>query len=166
MKRWGSILLIVGLLLALAGCSDKTVYTRTATAAEVTEAVSQALGDAPSYQPADQDVYTFYFGEEKAFSLVDDCRIRYHQDTLNVNEFGVFRVLKQEDTEEVAEMVQKYVDGQISYLKGFVDTYSPQESAKMDYAKVVVKGYYVFYSILSEKDTATALEALERCVTK
>ncbi len=166
MRRWGILFISCLCLVLLVACGEKTTYTRTATAADVTEAVAAALGDASSYTLADQDVYTFYFGEEGAYSLTDDCRIRYHEDTLNVNEFGVFRVAKEEDTGAVVDMVQKYVDGQVSYLKGFVDTYSPQETAKIDHAQVLSRGCYVFYSILSEKDTATAVKALEECITK
>ena len=159
-------LLLAVLLVGAVACSSHYRSDVAAPAALDAMIASLQSGDDPEYHVADDETYAVYFDADEAYTLVQDCRIAYHNEGTNVDQLGVFRVKEGQSVEPVRRMVQTYVDGQAEYLYGFASNYQRDELDKIEGARVEVYGQYVVYTILSSADRTAATEALTAAIAK
>ncbi len=162
MKRYikiGAVFALIALLSSAFSCGD--AYRDDVASRVLGEAMIGAIGDAQEeYYTAGDDTYAVYFAENDAYAAVEDCAIIYHSDGTHVDQAGVFRVRAGEDIGAVREMVQTYVNGQLSYLRSFAANYNPAQMAKLDRARVQILGQYVIFTILDAQDEAAALACI------
>ena len=74
-----------------------------------------------------------------------------------IDEYGIFRAADEASAEEVAKQAEAYLE---RYLASWMDEYRPEEKPKLLAAEVHTKGVYVIYTVMSDADSAAALEAL------
>ena len=168
MKRWLQVTLIGILLLNLLTAIACGKEYRQDIAAETVgrqaiDALSITNGE---YYAEDDDSRAVYFRDQKAYSVVEDSAIFYHSDGTNVDRLGVFRVRTGENVENVRQMVQEYLDGQLAYLRSFAANYHPTEITKLNGARVQVLGQYVVFTVLNTKDTETARQSILKSISK
>ncbi len=144
------------------GCQSKPVYADDVSAQTVAHAAVDAIGSIDDYMDGTSNYYSYYFENEQAAALVDDCRLMFHKVETNVNELGVFRVANGGDTAAVEQMVQNYLEEQTEYLRSFAKNYSPEDMTKIDNADVKVMGCYVICYILTPEDEVTMLNAVRQ----
>lgn len=171
MKKLCICFIFLGLLTFLtAGCAPTKTYRHDVTSGEVMDTVLASIPDMDGYRPVGEGyVCRSLWGDgyEDLTQKTADYRIMLSQNAdMNINEVGVFRVRDVADVDELAETVETFVEGQRARYAGLLSAYNPTELPKLEEAEVEVCGRYIFYSILSEKDTAKAKKAFETAVTK
>ncbi|MBQ7338572.1 MAG: DUF4358 domain-containing protein [Clostridia bacterium] len=165
-RWWMMLILLLAVMMTASACSSGT-YRNDVSAQTLTETMIDVLSEEDGqYYTASGDAYAVYFDADEAYDTVQDCCIAYHITSINVDQFGVFRVKNGQSTESVRTMVQKYVDDQVEYLNAFAANYNQDELAKIENARVEVVGQYVCFTILTASDEGVAIDALKAAISK
>ena len=102
------------------------------------------------------------FTVEQTVGLID-YKIIKANNAKNINEIGVFHV-ENGNVTDYQKLVQEYVANlQASYRNM---NYLPEETEKINCAKVKVFGNYIVYSFLNENDTDAFYQSIENELTK
>ena len=113
-----------------------------------------------TYENDDDKILDFTVDE--TVGLIDYIIIKANN-AKNINEIGVFHVENGKVTD-----YQKIVEDYLSNLQASYRNmnYLPEETEKVDCAKVKVFGNYIVYSFLNENDTDAFYKAIENELTK
>lgn len=161
MKKILICLLAVTVALCVSSCSSAPAYSDGVAVEQLTADALRSVGSVEEYIDGTSNYFAYYFEGKEGAEHISECRMMFHEQETNVSELGVFRVDSAKATDAVKALVQSYLAEQQDYLRGFAKNYSPEDMKKIDNAAVVVKGCYVIYYILSPKDEASVMNAIE-----
>lgn len=163
MKKLVCLLLILSTVFCLfCACGgSKDTYKDDVSPTTLIDKLTAALPQADGYDTgaADADYYAFYFNSDPA---IDAYAFAFSSSSSDVSEMGVLHVTKEEDVEHVKTLAENYITAQKSFYGSFAQTYNASEMDKLDAAAVHVCGHYVLFTILTKKDTQTALDIVQK----
>ena len=160
MKKLLLPIISIMLLFSLASCSGNN-YTDTKSAQDVASAVASSITTEGGTKTLDNDAILEISDIELSY-LKDFVMIRANN-TKNINEYGIFRV-ENGKAEDMKKLISTYVENKQKTYRAM--DYFPEETEKIDCAKVEVFGNYVVYSFLNENDTEAFHKAIKDCITK
>ena len=102
------------------------------------------------------------FATDNLRTVTDMCSeftFYYNPSSGNLDRFGVFHVADTANVENARKAIENYSKGEVTALKEIADRYTPEESAKLDHANVLVCGKYILFSVFSSKDSTAATTA-------
>lgn len=161
-----SILLLSLCLLCcaiLTSCSDTSIkYTNHMVASDVSQKLLAALPNGGnSFRRVDEDyISESHFGEryeELLSRCYDGSVILTAEDvSTSADQLGIFHATSEENTREVKAILEEFVISEGRKLKDQYAQYAVDEVPKLENGQVIVCGYYVMYTFLSDEDTKTA----------
>ncbi len=109
--------------------------------------------------------YSEYSSEDVGFMLdtqeAESFSVIYSLDGDDIGEVGVFRVRDGEDTDDMLETVNEYLEDVRQARTSFVRNYIPDELPKLDGAHAIALGRYVCYCILDSTTAKTVFDKLK-----
>ena len=145
MKRTLFLGLAICLLLGLSACGDKAAaYRDDVHVAALADAIDAQLDDTAltemkaSYVEGAMQLDTSLFAE---------YIVKINAQGVNIDEYGIFKAPTKDDVSKVKEAVEGYLQLRLS---SWMNEYMPEEKPKLESAKVMVAGQYVYYTILSD----------------
>lgn len=160
MKKLLLSVISVILLLCSVSCSSNN-YTDTKSAQDVASAVASSITTEGGTKTLDNDAILEISDIELSY-LKDFVMIRANN-TKNINEYGIFRV-ENGKAEDMKKLISTYVENKQKTYRAM--DYFPEETEKIDCAKVEVFGNYVVYSFLNENDTESFHNAIKNQISK
>ena len=105
----------------------------------------------------DEDIILEFIDEKPEY--IYDYAVLKAKSAKNINEIGIFKVEK----EKIIEF-HLFVQSYVIHLQESYRTmdYFPEEIEKIENATVKIKGNYIIYSFLNEKDTKKFYKAIEK----
>lgn len=150
-----SIILSASLFLYSCSARDYSDKVRCAELAQTAQDCAKAENGYAIYG-SDHIKYSF-----KNTDMHDDCCIIYSIDTNDINEIGIFHAKSADSVEALAELAQDYLTDMKQNQRAFIESYAPEETPKLDGARIYVLGNYVIYTILSAKDRDKVMQSIE-----
>lgn len=103
---------------------------------------------AGEFEEADGDMISILFGlDVDDFS---DCAVYYSKEPACADIIIIFKSDKKETLESVKEVLEEFRQSRIEDFKG----YAPEEAAKLEESKVIIKGKYDILAVMPDSQTA------------
>lgn len=155
-----TILFAILILIWLSAVSCSNTQKTDKSADELMSAVLAAVPLEAGYYTVSEAYFDYYFDAE---GVLDWSVVRSKSQS-SENEIGVL-VAESGRLEEVRSRCSQYLEEQrIAYLEAKA-AYTPEEYEKYRDAEVLVYGNCVVYFILGNKDRASAISAVETCLS-
>ena len=154
-----SLTLALLLTVSLIACGKTVNYRDDISVDDLSATVSALIPAEGGYDMSGEDFLKYYFDFEHDHAI-DGYAIASSSASSNVNEYGILHVNDAEQVSAVAELAEVYLSNQRDFLSTFLNTYNAEEMAKLEQMQVRVFGNYIVFTILSEADTETVMNAL------
>lgn len=154
--KWLPVLLCAVLLLSLFSCGGKPEYRDDLKVSQLAAVVVAAVENGKDLVQDNE------FATDNLRTVTDMCSeftFYYNPSSGNLDRFGVFHVADTANVENARKVIENYSKGEVTALKEIADRYTPEESAKLDHANVLVCGKYILFSVFSSKDSTAATTA-------
>ncbi len=100
------------------------------------------------FDEADGDMISILFGlDVEDFS---DCAVFYSKEPASADIVIIFKSENKENLESVKEILEEFRNSRIEDFKG----YAPEEAAKLDESKVIIKGKYTILTVMPDNEAA------------
>lgn len=153
MKKLISILTLAALLVCAVtslGCGSGEAAVKDVAASALYQAASAVSGFG-TMTPVPASDYSDIYGIDTS-KIADSAWYCSENSSLNADEIAIFKVSDPAYAETLKGIFESRIARQLEVAK----TYSPDEAAKLEKAKVTVVGNYVFYCIGAASDAMTA----------
>ena len=151
--------LLLCLIMSLNACAS---YKNDVAVNDLTTEVLGAVSTQGGYAAMDDLFLSLEFANPDLIkSDVSEWMICASNSQTTVDEFGIFHVKDGGDAEAVKAEVWDYVQATQVKLEVFLDMYEPAEKTKLENAQIEIVGNYVVYTILTDEDTAAAMDAIK-----
>ncbi len=144
-------------------CACAADYADGIDCAELGRSMSDGLENGEEYAEFEPAHREYYF---KNTEYYDDCSLLYSRDTRDIGEIGVFHSPDEDSAKAMEEECRKYLDDLRTGTRAFIESYAPDELAKLDAAKVRRFGSYVVYTVLPSNEANSLFKALEKTLKK
>ena len=155
--RFTSLLCLLSGALFLTSCRNRN-YSDTVSCRTLSEAAMQVIPVQNGYAEFDTSHIRYNFENT---TLHNDSCIIYSADTQDINEIGIFRVESTENIDGLVALAEDYISDMQKNQRAFIESYAPEETKKLDSARIYVLGNYVIYTILSPSDRDAAINKIE-----
>ncbi len=103
---------------------------------------------AGEFDEADGDMISILFGlEVEDFS---DCAVFYSKEPASADIVIIFKSDNKETLKSVKGILEEFRESRIEDFKG----YAPEEAAKLEESKVIIKGKYTILTVMSDNEAA------------
>lgn len=174
MKR---IVLLLLCLLMLAGCEVKDSEPALSgadpdesqaqseeklppTVESIAGSIDGLLSNAALLSPMEDDYLVYMMGLD--LTRISEWTVRVQTSGTEVDQYGIFLADGPEYAKTLSDALQKYLDTTRESWADF--NYLPEEMPKLEAAKVVTDGSYVFYVVASDKEQEACIKAFENAV--
>lgn len=159
-----AVLFVMCLATLLCACSEKKEIKDDVKATDLSKTAKEAIPIKDGYASiTDADYLEFNF-EGLPTAKEYDIFITTNP-TANINEVGIFHFANADEAAKAESIVAQYIKTKSDAWKSAAN-YTPEENPKMESATYKVIGNYVVYTILTEKDSASVMSAVENALTK
>ena len=150
------VMLLAVVLMLCTACGDKVKDD--IAIADVSDAISKAIDAGSNLAPRDDNYIAYMIGI--ANTDYTECVVMTNTIGTSVDEYGVFKGETEAQATKLAESLEAYLEAAKTDSLRF--SYTPEELPKVEKATVTTRGNYVMYSILSDSNRSSALEAFEK----
>ena len=158
MKKIICFTLIFLSLIPFSSCSKRSEYRDDIACRLLTNEIAELCPAEEGYSNFGDEQIKYFFENT---TLPTDYSIIYSTDANDINEIGIFHCKNKEDTEQMMDIVEDYIDDLQDSQVNFVSSYAPYEIPKLEGAEVRCYGNYVIYTVLDTNERKAAFSALE-----
>ena len=158
MKAWIRLFVLLWILLMCAACAKAEAYTDSISCKDLMKTAEQVIPTELGYADFETEQIRYDFYETTAY---DDASLRYSTRSENINEIGIFHSESREDSEEIRQVIERYLRQLREEQSAFIASYAPHELPKLEEAEIRQFGNYTVYAILSSEDRAAFFAAIQ-----
>jgi len=151
------------LSLSAALCSCAARYADGISCAELGESMLNSIEEVEEYTEFEDTHKEYYFNNTEHY---DDCSLLYSKDVRDIGEIGIFHAPDENSARAMEEACLKYLDELKTGTRAFIESYAPEELAKLDAAKVRRFGCYVVYTVLPSNEANSLFKTIEKTLKK
>ena len=159
MKNKFFCLALVSFLFLFSSCSAE--YCDNVSSAKIASAISENIENSEFSEYPDVHYYLIFGDDERNY---DDATIIYSDDINDISEFGIFHSKDKKAAQEVFKDVCEYIDDFKETQRGFIMSYAPGETKKLDGAWVKMYGNYVIYGICSTEERSLSENSIKNLI--